>query len=290
MSSLVLDLQNEIYSDKPLSIIIRKAHVIARKLALLEFDEWLDKELNGYPTIDVPDYRKIKGELKGWNPYNGWIPLLFENNELEKTVCDREIVNSIINLEEMLAESGSLSMAMSGEQNAFFSEKTGFQTHFSIFFPKSSIANILTIVRNKILDWTLKLEEENILGEGMKFTQQDKTKAAVATQTVNNFYGNVNYNNGHIETQNVTLNNKAIDYDLANKKLTEIENEISTYNLDDVAIADLKELIKEAKAKIKQKKSPSLIKTALKSLRDFAVSTASNLAATAIAAKLNGFI
>ncbi len=291
MLSLTLDLQNDIYnSEVPLSKILRKAHVLARKLGLSEFDSWLDKELNGYPSNEVPYYRKVKGELKAWNPYNGWIPFLFNNNkEMEQTVCVREIVNSVINIEELLKDSNSISLPMPGEANALFSEMTGFQTHYSIFFSKSSISNIMTIVRNKVLDWTLKLEDEDILGEDMQFTQEEKQKAEIATQTINNFYGVTNYNNGSIEHQQICMNN-TIDYKSAEKKLDELEQEINSYQLDKMTTADLKDLIKDAKSKIKQKRSPSIIRTALKAICEFAMSTASAVVVSAINAKLNGII
>jgi len=47
-------------------------------------------------------------------------------------------------------------------------------------FRKFSIAQIAAVfdaVRNRILDWTLKLEAEGILGEGMTFTQKEKEAA-----------------------------------------------------------------------------------------------------------------
>ena len=47
---------------------------------------------------------------------------------------------------------------------------------------------------------------------------------------------------------------------------------------------------KEAKQKIKSKKSPNIIKIALKSILDFVIAASAGVAATAISSKLNGFI
>lgn len=62
MSSIVIDLQDEILSsDCDIVQILRRAHVIAVKLGLKEFDQWISYELNGYPDQNVcPDYRKIR--------------------------------------------------------------------------------------------------------------------------------------------------------------------------------------------------------------------------------------
>ena len=63
MSSIVLDLQNEVTKpDCDIVSVLRKAHLIAIKLGLTDFDKWIFCELNGYQNEDtVPDYRKIRG-------------------------------------------------------------------------------------------------------------------------------------------------------------------------------------------------------------------------------------
>ena len=49
MSSLVLDLQQEVLKpDCDILNALRKAHLIAAKLKLTEFDSWIMSELNGY--------------------------------------------------------------------------------------------------------------------------------------------------------------------------------------------------------------------------------------------------
>lgn len=70
MSSIVLDLQNEgTKADCDIVSVLRKAHLIAAKLGLTDFDKWILCELNGYQNNDkVPDYRKIRGVLKAFNP------------------------------------------------------------------------------------------------------------------------------------------------------------------------------------------------------------------------------
>ena len=49
MSSIVIDLQDEILSsDCDIVQILRRAHVIAVKLGLKEFDQWISYELNAF--------------------------------------------------------------------------------------------------------------------------------------------------------------------------------------------------------------------------------------------------
>ena len=49
MSGLVLDLQQELLQEScDVLNVLRKAHLIAAKLKLSEFDAWIMSELNGY--------------------------------------------------------------------------------------------------------------------------------------------------------------------------------------------------------------------------------------------------
>lgn len=97
MGSIVLELQNEIVSSNcDVVNILRKAHLIASKLKLADFDQWIQHELNGYPDKEsCPEYRKVCGSLKAFNPYRGWIPTSIQDNEVEKRICEKKFVNSI---------------------------------------------------------------------------------------------------------------------------------------------------------------------------------------------------
>ncbi|MFQ6537677.1 MULTISPECIES: hypothetical protein [Aphanothece] len=64
--SIVLQLQI-LATDKvnDISDLLRKALLVARKLGLVEFRQWIERELNGYDShVDVPDYRRVRAELR----------------------------------------------------------------------------------------------------------------------------------------------------------------------------------------------------------------------------------
>ena len=65
MSSIILDLQ-KLATDgtQDITDLLRKAKLVATKLKLQRFLEWVDCELNGYVQVKVPAYRKIHAELK----------------------------------------------------------------------------------------------------------------------------------------------------------------------------------------------------------------------------------
>jgi hypothetical protein len=65
--SLLRDIQNSaIDSSTDITIVLRKCKVLAVRLANDNFQKWVDRELNGYDSIDqLPEYRILKVELKG---------------------------------------------------------------------------------------------------------------------------------------------------------------------------------------------------------------------------------
>ena len=80
MSGIVLELQREALSkDANIESLLRKAYVIAKKLKLKEFEDWIQLEQNGYGSREVPEYRYVQGQIKARNPYYGWIPVVLLN-------------------------------------------------------------------------------------------------------------------------------------------------------------------------------------------------------------------
>ena len=87
MAKIVIELQHEaLKSDFDIMNLLRKAYLVARKLKLQEFEDWVNNELNGYKDLDkIPDYRLLRGEIKAWNPYHGWIPVILQNDNEDIT-------------------------------------------------------------------------------------------------------------------------------------------------------------------------------------------------------------
>ena len=112
MSSLVLDLQQEVLKpDCDVLNSLRKAHLIAAKLKLSEFDKWVQAELNGYVpnSSAIPEYRRVHGSLKAFNPYRGWVPTQLNDNELEQMICEQKLWQSLGELQELYNQSAETS-------------------------------------------------------------------------------------------------------------------------------------------------------------------------------------
>ena len=52
MAKIVIELQHEaLKSDFDIMNLLRNAYLVARKLKLQEFEEWIKEELNGYKNL-----------------------------------------------------------------------------------------------------------------------------------------------------------------------------------------------------------------------------------------------
>jgi hypothetical protein len=172
-SSLVDELQRDaLDGNVAVSDLLRKAKVIAVKLALPEFEKWVEGELNGYSLNgDVPEYRVIRGKVKGRNPFHGWLPVNFGDPEMEDSFSKRMIFQKLAELEIAIemSKDGQLSMPFSFNAIRVLNNATGQNSDFTLVVDRISIAGIVDAVRNALLDWSLRLENSGIRGEGMSF-------------------------------------------------------------------------------------------------------------------------
>ena len=295
MSSIVLQLQQELISENcDILNALRKAHIIAVKLKLEDFDKWINNELNGYGSKDiVPKYRKIVGTLKVFNPYRGWMPTMIPNSEMERTICNRNIINAISTLLELHANAKStLQMSFSGEQLQCLNEifQVPIEMQFALFIDKSLIKGIIEQVKDTLLQWTLTLEEMGIMGEGLKFTEEEKNIAKDIPQTINNYFGTTSVINSPNNSQIVTAENVSIEFDYieAEKNIAELRNKIKSEDIEESDKNDALEIVDEIGAKIKAKKSPSIIKSALAGLKDFLISVGAGVAVAFIQKTMQG--
>ena len=162
--------------------LLRKALVVARKLKIDDFEQWVSQELNGYgDSSTVPDYRMITGQVKVWNPYHGWQPMYFKNSEMESILSKRACGQTIAEIESLIKNEtkyDSFQMPFSSEVLSKLRKGIKFNTEITLMTSSTSLVRILEAVRTIILNWSMKLEEDGILGDGMSFTEQEKNKVA----------------------------------------------------------------------------------------------------------------
>lgn len=197
MQSIVIQLQADcLNSEIHLTDLLRKALVVSFKLKLDDFKQWCELELNGYTDIKtVPAYRSIEGVIKVHNPYHGWQPVLFQDSKTQNYLSKRKVTQSIPELEDVAkgrTPKSLLHMPFSPEVlNQFFAgEQLDLGLIPCVIINPAEIVGIMDTVRNAILQWTLKLEEKGILGEGLTFSAKDIQHAAATPEIrINNFQG-----------------------------------------------------------------------------------------------------
>lgn len=294
MNSIVLELQSElINSGCDIIITLRKAHLIAKKLGLNEFDAWIQNELNGYKChiSELPDYRKIKGMLMAFNPYRGLIPCIIPDKGLEETICTIPFFDSLSAVIEMgkNAKNGMIAFNYRGDLKAQIMRMMNSPIDMDIQLETSvaNIRNISEIVKNCLLEWTLKLESEGIRGDNMSFRKDEKENAKNIPQQVNNYYGTVV--NGNVEhSQVISGQNHTIEYNETQKALADVKESIEKEDLctedKETALA----LLEDISDKISQKKKPSVIKAVAKTLGEFLMNAGASVAAEIVMARIEG--
>ena len=289
MSSFIKDLQTEIMSPNcDIVNILRKAHFIASTLNLTDFDKWIMSELNGYPTPnDCPEYRILHCDLYAFNQFNGWMPTVFRNTELENLISITKMNNSISQIISMSEQEGDKPMSeILGELLLLLNECFNTSnTRFALFVSKTSIMDIIEKVKTTVLDWTIKLESEGILGENTTFSEQEKQVAATIPQTINNYYGNTNIVSSPTENMQIVSGNNnevSFSYEFAKNAVEEIEDSISAKDISDTDKEYALSIINNIKNQIDNKNNPSTIKNSFNLLKEFLIGIGSSFAASAI--------
>lgn len=228
--------------------VLLKAKMIAIKLYLNDLTEWLEYEIDGYPTADdIPKYRVGRGIVKAFNPYHGWFPVDFSNvpTELIESVSEFRITESISSMNKSESKDGMVRITMPPKMVDFVFGSSNIPLEVCWFFSANKLNHIVTTVRNKILTWSLELEKQGIMGDGLLFTQKEKDAApmTITNNNTNNFHATVN-NSGAIgagNTGDINQQNSISVGDIAS-----LERELKSQGLDDYDVAELKRLVEQS--------------------------------------------
>jgi hypothetical protein len=193
---IVIQLQ-ELASDSShdVSDLLHKALLVAYKLDLLDFRDWVANELNGYKNIDsLPEYRIIRGDLRAQNPFHGFIPFIIPNTEIMNIICTIHVTDSLSSVAHLMSDStsGVICFFFSPEQEASLMQM---QDDFAQLRPlrvvgRNQLAAIIQSVRTRVLDWALSLERAGILGDGLTFTKKERNIAMTSHKIqIENFQG-----------------------------------------------------------------------------------------------------
>ena len=181
MKPLVIQFQEDLtVGNKRITELLRTAKLISVKLGLGSVQEWIEHELSGYPgeLAKLPKYRFLGGgHLQFFNPYHGWIPAMGSR------LPDIPIFQPIGELETFAKGD---SMYFTPARNYPLTDYSGSDDLISNFpqrieFALSIVQGVQDAVRNRLLDWSIELEQQGILGENMSFKEEEKQIAKSQT-------------------------------------------------------------------------------------------------------------
>jgi hypothetical protein len=168
---LVLKLrQNAMDSSVSVVYLLREAKVVATKLALEEFPDWIELELNGYSSVEaLPPYRRARLRIMFLNPSLGiWQPVRFEQRELQDAMSNQYIFEGIGVIEGYIAtvrtQGGFMGRTLQHEYETFIRKQMPFSAQLQAHIDISVFEAIVDSVRNHILDWALSLEKQGTFG------------------------------------------------------------------------------------------------------------------------------
>lgn len=240
--TLVEQLQSLALNHKSnLADVLRTALVISTKLKLTDLQKWVREELNGYED-EVPSYRIIPCQLKAYNPYHGWQPMVFESIDESGLFSKINVVSSVGEIQKLLENAPEGETALQSPLsdqivNQLNDASDGIRTAITRFISVSAMYGILDKVRTNLLEWSLQLEQEGITGHKMSFSDEEVETASHITYNIYNSNVGVLGN-----ASNNTITQEIISGDVQSlksylKKSLGIDDEL-TYELEDAIKSD----------------------------------------------------
>jgi hypothetical protein len=198
--SLLGEIQAAAASDSvTLSSILRKCQVLAVRLKYGPFKEWVARESNGYPAgVDLPEYRVMHGvpskadfigithQLSNYPIPSNIVP----DAELQRKMAMMTMRESVAEYEALVEQSkGHPGAAIKSPWPAGIAEKLLHMQGMQCIeawqeLPVTSIAGMLSQIRNRLLEFTLEIEEANPeLGE-RSANDEERERVAATYHTV----------------------------------------------------------------------------------------------------------
>lgn len=148
----------------PVADLLRLARLLATERGEVDFAEWVKRELEGYPVPEpLPQYRQIRGFLRALTRH-GYRPLGME--------VEGRIVTESVSVAYIRQSAGEVeSLVRGGSQHVvidrpaileeLFQQKFHIPAHVDLLCSASAFAGILEFVRNRVMEWGLRMTAES---------------------------------------------------------------------------------------------------------------------------------
>ena len=242
-------------SSSNVETLLRKCKILAARLGNQQLEDWIIWESNGYPEdVPVPSYRvwslEVKGHFSG--PFysglkNAPIPtvLLPENirQSYNEYKCRQSIaaVESIIERHEggmLQVSTGDLALTLGTN---VYENMNCLQCWAE--FGVGNLVELLNVVRNRVLDFSLALwKEDPVAGESSPSTQESVSKEKV-TQLVNQTF-NTTIHGG---TANLlgAANDSSVEFNIGLNDFESVYHALKNNGVSEEDIAELKKVLAE---------------------------------------------
>ena len=260
MKSIIRELQKEaISSNIKVSDLLRKALIVAAKLSLVDFQNWVKKELNGYGDGDeIPKYREIKGTIKARNPYRGWESVKSKDPSYIDKLSHVNAIQTIAELEHLIEEGDKENALQAELPNKI---QGNYRWPIAIFFSRSCIVGIVDSVKTIVLNWALKLEQDGILGEGLDFTDEERITAESVPQNIVFFVGPVQspqIQQGNTQAVQINISNN-VDFKAISDFIERLKATLPKISLDENSLLELNAEIRTIETQLESPKPKSTI-------------------------------
>ncbi|KKN31114.1 hypothetical protein LCGC14_0827210 [marine sediment metagenome] len=177
MSALVPELVNAaIDASASPGDLLRRALVVARRLSVPEVENWITSELNGYSSEEVPDYRRLQGQLMA-EGHNRRIPF-FAPPRMTEFLSDFAVRQSVPELVQLAQSTNGIYSHFPAEVERqlmqLMNGADGVMMRPVLKFSTVQVHGVIEQARSRVLEWALDLETKGVRGDGMTFSQQEK--------------------------------------------------------------------------------------------------------------------
>ncbi len=170
--SLLSDIQSDaVDTRQSVSNVLRKCKILAARLGNNEFNAWVEHELNGYKSEDLPEYRIIN--VKSYGHFDGFggsglrnavIPPSTIPKKYRESVTREYLMDPISYYEELMSTKND-DVNFQAQWNADLIAYVGDKIYHGMncmsawkMIPRGSIRGLLDTVRNRILSFVIDIE------------------------------------------------------------------------------------------------------------------------------------
>ena len=213
MPSIIEQIQRDALDEKvSVSALLRRVKLAATKLGLGVVEDWVERELNGYPVkVEIPEHRSIYGRPMMQCPPHGWQQL---GGHIEDLSFKR-LHNAIAELEQFALAPASAKIEFPYPDKVVerLNKMNGTEGLLAqLEVDPGAVRAVLDRVRNLVLDWALEMEKAGVVGTEFNFEPEDKRKAQAASTTIH--IGTIGLFAGNLGAGNIARDISVRDVDV----------------------------------------------------------------------------